>query len=80
MNNLIRECDTIKNVHISTIRAGDTVIHQDKLMTVCNKDLKSGFMGITLFGDAYVSGRKLVQKVIIFHAKPDLSKLNLQAS
>lgn len=76
----IRECDTIQDTHISIIRSGDTVLHNGKVITVCNNDIKSGFMGITLFGDSYRSGRVPVKKVIIFHAKPDLSKLNLQAS
>lgn len=41
----IRECDTIQDTHISIIRSGDTVLHNGKVITVCNNDIKSGFMG-----------------------------------
>ncbi|QNV69380.1 hypothetical protein F7661_28080 (plasmid) [Pseudomonas sp. CFA] len=48
--------DTV-NTHINTVRAGDTVLHNGELRTVCNSDIKRrGFMGTTLFGDSYRSG------------------------
>ncbi len=42
--------------HISRLRAGDTILHNNKDMTVSSDDLKSGFMGITVFGDSYRLG------------------------
>lgn len=57
---------TEKEVHISTIVAGDTVRHNGDLRTVCNCDLgRSEMMGLTLFGDSYHMGYKTVTKVII---------------
>jgi len=59
----------LKKVHISQIRIGDAIVHNNKIQTVCNQTLKrSEFMGITLFGDSYRLGYKLVTKVI-FHTK-----------
>lgn len=56
----------IIEVHISTIKSGDTILHTDnKITTVCNNNIKRGFCGITLFGDSYRSGSVLVKKIII---------------
>jgi len=56
----------IEEVHISTIKSGDTIIFNDgKITTVCNNNIKRGFFGITLFGDPYRSGTILVKKIII---------------
>lgn len=53
-----------EKVHIKKIKAGDTILHNDKLVTVCNKDIKqSNFLGRTIFGDSYSLGYKLVVKV-----------------
>jgi len=55
-----------KEVHISTISAGDTVLHNGELHTVSRNDINSGgFMGTTLFGDSYSLGRRSVVKVLI---------------
>jgi len=55
-----------EEVHISTIKSGDTILHTDnKITTVCNNNIKRGFCGITLFGDSYNSGTILVKKIII---------------
>ena len=55
-----------KDVHISTIKAGDTIEHNGELLTVCNYDIRhSEFMGATLFGDSYRLGRKPVKKANI---------------
>jgi hypothetical protein len=60
----------VKQVNISQISIGDTVIHNNKIMTVGKNDIKkSSFMGITLFGDSYSIGNKLVSKVIFKKAK-----------
>ena len=50
-------------VHISRIRAGDTVLHDGKMRTVCSKDIRRDLcMGITLWGDSYRLGYTPVQK------------------
>lgn len=51
-------------IHIDDVNVGDVVRCQDgHLRTVCRKDLKSGFMGTTLFGDSYQLGTKPVEIV-----------------
>lgn len=66
---------TKKNIHISTIRSGDTIEHNGRLMTVCGKDIKNDpFMGTTIFGDSYRSGHSPVVLACIFHAKPEISQ------
>lgn len=60
--------DTVKT-HITMIRPGDTVLHNDKLRTVCTSDIKrGGFMGATLFGDSYRLGNMPVQLARISRA------------
>ena len=55
---------TIKNVHISQISSGDTIEHEGQLRTVTSTNIKNcSFMGVSLFGDSYNSGRKPVKKV-----------------
>lgn len=54
-----------KLVHISTIKAGDTIIHNEVLTTVCKNNISHCvFMGTSLFGDTYRSGHKQVNKVV----------------
>lgn len=56
---------TTKEVHISNIRQGDTVIHNGKMMTVSGTDIKKdNFIGTSIFGDCYNSGSKKVIRVI----------------
>jgi hypothetical protein len=56
----------IVEVHISTIKNGDTILHTDHLIhTVNNSNIKRGFLGITLFGDSYNLGTILVKKILI---------------
>lgn len=51
-------------VHISQIKSGDTILHEGKVTTVCQKNIKhDSFIGKTLFGDSYRSGRILVTKI-----------------
>ena len=58
--------NTIQNAHISTINIGDTVEHNNEIVTVGKNNIKySEFMGITLFGDSYKLGNEMVKKVII---------------
>lgn len=54
----------IINKHISEIKNGDTIIHNGKETTVNNHNIKSGFCGITLFGDSYRMGTIPVTVVI----------------
>ena len=55
-----------KKVHISTIRQGDTILHNGELITVSRDYIKRDpFMGLTLYGDSYNLGYKPVIKVII---------------
>jgi hypothetical protein len=54
-----------EKVHISIIRAGDTIFHDGKDMTVCKKDIKyDSFMGISIFGDSYRIGTIPVLRVL----------------
>ena len=56
-------------VHISTIKAGDIVKHDDKEMTVSSNDIKHcSFMGVSLFGDSYHLGYKPVTKIVYCEA------------
>lgn len=56
----------IEEVHISQIRVGDVVLHDNnETETVCRKYLKyDSFMGIALFGSSYKLGRTLVKRSI----------------
>lgn len=55
------------DVHISTIKIGDTILHNGEVKTVCRRTFGwSSFMGLTLFGDCYHLGYKLVKKIIEF--------------
>jgi len=56
----------IKEVHISTIKWGDTVMCNDGHMrTVGKTDISyGGFMGSSLFGDSHKLGRIPVKKII----------------
>lgn len=57
---------TTVDTHISMIRVGDTIIHNGKEMTVCEKDITScDFLGTKIFGDCYRLGYKSVKKVIL---------------
>lgn len=59
--------------HISIIKAGDIVVINGELKKVGKNDIKySSFMGITLFGDCYQLGYKLVDVALIYHCKPKL--------
>ena len=56
----------IEEVHISTIKSGDTILHTDnKITTVCNNNIKRGFFFFFLYGDSYNLGIILVKKIII---------------
>lgn len=55
-----------ENVHISRINAGDTINHNGKLRTVNRENIKRNtFSGITLFGDSYNLGHKLVKRILL---------------
>ena len=55
----------IKEVHISTIKGADTVIHKGEMKTVSFNNIKrDAFMGTPIFGDSYKIGKTPVKKVI----------------
>lgn len=57
---------TEEKVHISRIRIGDTILHNGEVKTVSGNNIKrSSFMGVTLFGDSYSLGYKLVTRINI---------------
>ena len=57
---------TEEKIHISMITAGDTILHNDVITTVSGNNIKRcSFMGITLFGDSYSLGYKLVTRINI---------------
>ena len=65
---------TLTEVHKDTIKAGDVIMVDGILRTVCNKDINAySFMGLTIFGDCYKLGRKPVQKAIIHKAMPTVN-------
>ena len=54
-----------EQVHISQVKAGDTIVHNGREMTVGHKDIKPDpFMGVSIFGDSYRSGRQKVTRVL----------------
>jgi hypothetical protein len=54
-----------KQVDILDIKVGDTILHDGQMKTVGRENIKSGFMGRTLFGDSYNLGYKKVTFVMI---------------
>lgn len=55
---------TVKKVHISTIKHGDTVLIDGVEKTVGKNHIKyDQFMGYSLFGDSFMLGRIPVEKV-----------------
>lgn len=54
----------IQHVHISKIKNGDVILHNGREMTVSSEYIKKGFSGITIFGDSYNCGYKLVTKIL----------------
>ena len=60
------------DVHISQIQPGDTIVHHGIIKTVCRKNIKKcDFMGISIFGDSYMSGHLPVKKVINFNNRTE---------
>jgi hypothetical protein len=67
---------TIENVDISMICAGDTVMRDGIMKTVCKNNLgRDALLGRTLFGDSYHSGHKRVERVVFVRPKmPSLAQ------
>lgn len=62
---------SIKEVHISTIKVGDTVEYNGVLKTVGKESFGyAPLMGETLWGDSYKMGHQPVKKAIIHRAIP----------
>lgn len=52
-----------EKVNISSIQAGDTIICKDGFTrTICKKDIKKNFCGVSIWGDSYKSGSELVER------------------
>lgn len=57
-----------EKIHISILRSGDTILHNNIAMTVCNNNLKrDDFMGISVFGDCYRLGTIPVLRITSFN-------------
>lgn len=57
--------------HISEIRQGDTIEHHGSLITVDGNHIrKCQFMGLSIYGDTYSLGNKLVKRAVILRAVP----------
>ena len=55
---------TIKHVHISEIKQGDTILHNGEMKTVSGNNIGGNpFIGKTLFGDSYNIGHKPVSLI-----------------
>ncbi len=56
----------IENVHITTLRVGDTILCKDGFMrTLGNPNITpDSFIGAAIWGDSYTSGRELVKRVV----------------
>jgi len=55
-----------EKVHISQIRAGDTIKENrdNEFKTVCFNNIKyDSFMGVSIFGDTYKLGYQLVERI-----------------
>lgn len=52
------------HVHITAIKAGDTILHRGRLRTVCKQDITtSPFTGLAIFGDSYKMGFEPVKRI-----------------
>ena len=55
----------IIEVNIKDVKAGDLILFNNEIKTVNKKDIHfSEFMGISIFGDNFKCGHKLVKKII----------------
>ncbi len=54
----------VSEIDITDVKAGYTVFHCGKMMTVCQRDIDySSFCGTTLFGYNYMGGRQKVIRI-----------------
>mgnify|MGYP003403861598 len=51
-------------VHKETIRIGDCIVVDGVMKTVSKGDIRSGFMGITIFGDSFKMGTVPVERCL----------------
>lgn len=51
-------------VHKSIIRVGDCIVVDGVMKTVSRGDIKTGFMGVTIFGDSLKMGTVLVERCL----------------
>jgi len=56
----------LQKVHISEIKAGDTVILNGQIKTVNEPNIgRCSLLGTTLWGDSYHSGSILIERVLV---------------
>lgn len=54
-----------KTIHISQVRVGDVILHENTIKTLSAQYLKkNGFMNTSIWGDSYELGTKPVIKFI----------------
>lgn len=53
----------IKPVHKDEIKAGDTILLDGELKTVCGNDIRKGFCGTTIHGESFKLGLEQVKRV-----------------
>ncbi len=57
-------------INIGLCRVGDTILHNNKAITLSNSNLKrGGFMGSTICGDSYHNGLYLVTLLVPPHSR-----------
>lgn len=67
-----------KKVDIATIKAGDTILHNGEIATVCNNNIKyDSFIGYSLFGDSYKLNTKKVILVKFIQGNMDFKSFKI---
>ena len=67
-----------KKVDIATIKAGDTILHNGEITTVCNNNIKyDSFLGYSLFGDSYKLNTKKVILVEFIQGNMDFKSFKI---
>lgn len=64
IHTLGEHCFIIEPVHKDEIKAGDTILLDGELKTVCGNNIrKGGFCGTTIHGESFKLGLELVKRV-----------------
>lgn len=51
-------------VHKSGIEAGDCIVVNGEMQTVCHSDIRNGFMGLTIFGESFGGSNGKVERCL----------------